>query len=144
MLTEISVPSGFTEVIERESRPALVIRRSCGLSVLAPVLALCACGVVLFQHCADALLGGFTQFFFFGSPFVPFPPIWSLSQGRKCSNSVLPGGIVRHGGQAYQAVVRRYPFQVYCCRKRKEFEVVESSPEGGPASTGLVDARRLG
>ena len=43
-----------------------------------------------------------------------------------------------------EAAARRYPFQVYHSRRRKEFEVAESSPEGEPVSTGLVDARRPG
>ena len=62
-------------------------------------------------------------------------PSWIIEQQKRLYNAEA---------ELYQAVARRYPFQVYYCRKQKAFEVVESSPEGEPVSTGLVDARRLG
>ena len=53
-------------------------------------------------------------------------------------------GLYDTEAKLYVAAVRRYPFQAYYRRERKAFEVAESSPEGEPVSTGLVDARGLG
>jgi hypothetical protein len=53
-------------------------------------------------------------------------------------------GLYDKEAKRYQGAARRYPCQVYCRREREEVAMVETSPEGGPASTGLVDARTLG